>query len=157
MKAKLFLFFLLFSMGLTACSDNALMDQNVAIKNKNWPNKQQPEFTVSVKDANIPYQLYLNLRNTIGYPFSNIFILVHQQNPNKTKKIYRVGFKLANREGLWLGNGAGNIFTHQIRFLKNYHFPDTGTYIFQLEHNMRLDPLPGVNDVGLRIEPARPQ
>jgi len=154
MKDKVFLFFIICSMGLIACSDYALMDQNEAIKNKEWSGKQNPEFVVSVKDTTSPYQFYLNLRNTIEYPFSNIFVLVHQQNPDKTQKTYRIKVILANREGLWLGKSAGNLFAHQVRFLKNVHLPDTGNYTFRIEHSMRLNPLPGINDVGLRIEPA---
>jgi len=155
MKGKYFLFFIACFLGLISCSDRALMDQNKAIENKLWFNKQLPEFTVDIKDSSIPYNLYLNLRNTIDYPFSNIYVLVQQKNPDSTKKTYRVKVILANREGLWLGNSAGILFTHQVRFLKNYYFPKAGAYSFQLEQNMRLDPLPGINDVGLRLEPAK--
>jgi len=133
------------------------MDQNEAIRNKEWSSKQSPEFIVSVKDNTPPFQFYLNLRNTVEYPFSNIFVLVHQQNPDKSRKTYRIKVILANREGLWRGKSAGNIFAHQVRFLKNVHLPDTGTYTFRIEHSMRLNPLPGINDVGLRIEPVGAQ
>lgn len=155
MKAKLSLLIVLF-LSLAACTDNAIIDQNIAIKNKAWLYEQKPLFPVHITNKNIPYHLYLNLRNSIEYPFSNIFILVHQQNPNKTKTTYRVEVKLANREGLWKGKTAGSIFSHQVRFLKNYQFPDTGKYNFQLEQNMRIDGINGISDVGLRVEPATP-
>jgi len=155
MKVKYFLFFIVCFLGLISCSDHALMDQNKAIENKVWFNKQVPEFTVTIKDSSIPYNLYLNLRNTMAYPFSNIYVLVHQKNPDNTKKTYQVKLILANREGLWLGNSAGSIFNHQARFLKDFSFPHAGIYSFQLEQNMRLDPLPGIIDVGLRIEPIK--
>jgi len=153
MKAKLSLLIVLF-LGLAACSDNALIDQNIPIKNKAWLYEQKPMFPVHITNKNISYHIYLNLRNSIDYPFSNIFILIHQQNPNNTKKTYRVEVKLANTEGLWKGKSAGSIFSQQVRFLKDYHFPDTGKYTFQLEQNMRINSLEGINDVGLRIEPA---
>jgi len=153
MKARLSLLIVLL-FGLAACSDNAVIDQNIAIKNNTWLYEQKPLFSAHITNKNIPYHLYLNLRNSIDYPFSNIFVLIHQQNPSKAKITYRVEIKLANKEGLWKGKSAGSIFSHQTRFLKDYHFPDTGKYIFQLEQNMRINNLSGINDVGLRIEPA---
>jgi len=153
MKAKLSLLIVLF-FGLAACSDNAIIDQNIPIKNKAWLYEQKPLFPVHITNKDIPYHLYLNLRNSIDYPFSDIFILIHQQNPNKTKITYRIEVKLANTEGLWKGTSAGSLFSHQVRFLKDYHFPDTGKYTFQLEQNMRINSLTGINDVGLRIEPT---
>jgi gliding motility-associated lipoprotein GldH len=152
MKAKLSLWIVLL-IGLGACSDNALIDQNIPIKNKTWLYVQKPEFSVHIADNASPYHLYLNLRNSVDYPFSNIFILIHQNYPNKSKTTYRVEVKLANAEGLWKGKSAGSLFSHQVRFLKDYHFPDTGKYTFQLEQNMRINGLEGINDVGIRIEP----
>jgi len=153
MKAKLSLLIVIF-LGLGACTDNAITDQNTAIKNRTWLYEQKPLYSVHITNKDIPYHLYLNIRNSIEYPFSNIFILVHQQNPNKTKTTYRVEVKLANTEGLWKGNSAGSIFSHQVRFLKNYQFPDTGKYNFQLEQNMRINGIQGISDVGLRVDPA---
>ena len=151
MKAKLSLWIVLL-IGLAACSDHALLDQNIPIKNKTWLYEQKPEFSVHITNNVIPYHLYLNLRNSIDYPFSNIFILIHQYNPNKSKTTYRVEVKLANSEGLWKGKSAGSLISHQVRFLKDYHFPDTGKYTFQLEQNMRINGLEGITDAGLRIE-----
>ena len=156
MKARLFQWSILSIFALTACSDQTILDENSALNNKSWANKQETKFAVAIKDNSVPYHLYLNMRNSIKYPFSNISILVYQQNPSSKKHTYRVSFRVADREGLWLGKGVGNIFSHQVRFLKNYHFPDTGTYTFRIEHNMTLDPLPGVSDIGLRIQPANP-
>lgn len=153
MKAKLSLLMILF-FGLTACSDNALIDQNIPINNKAWLYEQKPLLPVHITNKDIPYHLYLNLRNSIDYPFSNIFILIHQQNPDKSRITYRVEVKLANPEGLWKGKSAGSLISQQVRFLKDYHFPDTGKYTFQLEQNMRINGLTGINDIGLRIEPA---
>ncbi|TCK83181.1 gliding motility lipoprotein GldH [Albibacterium bauzanense] len=155
MKAKLSLLIILF-FGLAACSDNALIDQNIPIKNKAWLYEQKPLFPVHITNKDTPYHLYLNLRNSIDYPFSNIFILIHQQNPDKTRITYRVEVKLANPEGLWKGKSAGSLISQQVRFLKDYHFTDTGKYTFQFEQNMRVNGLKGISDIGLRIEPATP-
>jgi len=42
-----------------------------------------------------------------------------------------------------------------VSFLTNYKFPAKGVYHFEIEQNMRDNPLREVNDVGLRVEKAR--
>ena len=37
----------------------------------------------------------------------------------------------------------------------NFKFPQTGNYTFMLEQAMRVDPLPQIMDVGIRIEKAQ--
>jgi gliding motility-associated lipoprotein GldH len=59
---------------------------------------------------------------------------------------------LANLEGEWQGTGSGNLRSHQLVLFKNYHFSQAGTYVFELEQNMRDNPLKEVSDIGLRVE-----
>ena len=154
MKGKIALFLFVCLAGLTGCTDHALLDENQPIKNSTWSNKQVREFTATVKDADIPYHVYLNIRNSMEYSFSNLSVLLRQISPDKTTKTYRVKVVMADKEGLWIGKGAGNLYAQQVRFLKNHHFPDTGVYTFRIEHNMRLDPLMGITDIGLRVAPV---
>jgi len=51
-----------------------------------------------------------------------------------------------------LGDGAGDIFDHQVLGLKNQVFPQNGTYTIKLQQYMRRDPLPGIMAVGVRVE-----
>src|SRR5690606_24005578 len=111
--------------------------------------------SVNIKDTAMPYDVYLNLRNSTQFPFSNVYVLVHMEKEGRPATTYRVGLKLADRDGLWTGKSAGNLYAHQALFLRNYHFADTGNYRFVLESNMRLSPLPGISDVGLRLSPAQ--
>ncbi len=91
---------------------------------------------------------------TADYKYSNIFILIHQTNPDKKASTIRYEFKLANADGEWLGDGSGNIYTYQVPFRTNYKFPARGTYTFEMEQNMRDNPLHEVSDVGMRVEKA---
>lgn len=157
MKGKIVLLLFVCLAGLTGCSDQALIDENQAIENSTWSNKQVREFTATVKDVRVPYHVYLNVRNSMEYSFSNLSVLFRQINPDKSTKTHRINVIMADKEGLWVGKGTGNLYAQQVQFLKNYHFPDTGTYTFQIEHNMRLDPLVGITDIGLRIAPVSPE
>jgi gliding motility-associated lipoprotein GldH len=59
---------------------------------------------------------------------------------------------LADQTGKWLGDGSGDIWDNQILFRKNFKFKRKGKYVFSLEQAMRLENLPQILDVGIRIE-----
>lgn len=139
-----------------SCTDpNAIMDKNTSIDNQNWSYLNLVKYDVNIDNENIPYNLYLNLRVTADYKYSNIFILFHQAGPGQKPKVTRYEFKLANTNGEWLGNGSGNLYNYQMLFLSSFKFPAKGTWHFSIEQNMRDNPLHEVSDVGLRIEKAQ--
>lgn len=145
---------LLMIMVTAGCSDpNAIIDQNTEIVNKNWSYQNKIAYSVKIDNAAIPYNLYLNLRVTGNYKYSNLFVLI--SNPDRKGATSRYEFKLANPDGEWLGQGSGNLYSFQMPFRKNYKFPAAGTYRLQVEQNMRDNPLHEVSDVGFRVEKAQ--
>lgn len=137
----------------TGCSDpNAIIDQNTEIANKNWSYQNKIGYDVKIDDATATYNLYLNLRVTGDYKYSNLFAMI--SDPDKKGASQRYEFRLANPDGEWLGQGSGSLFSFQIPFRKAYKFPAAGTYRIQIEQNMRDNPLHEVSDVGLRVEKA---
>ena len=147
---------LLAAMLWSGCSDsNAVLDQNTDLTNNNWAYNNKINEVVKIDDEHLAYNLYLNLRVTADYRYSNIFVLIHQTGPDHKTTTTRLEFKLANPDGEWLGDGSGNLYSFQIPFWQNYRFPTKGTYTFQIELNMRDNPLKEVSDVGLRVEKAQ--
>jgi gliding motility-associated lipoprotein GldH len=142
---------------LTGCGDkNVVIDQNVDIAAHNWTYVNKVKFDVNIEDEKVPYNLYMNLRVTSDYKYSNIFVLITQANPDKKAKVNRYELKLANKDGEWLGEGSGNLYSYQSPFRTNYKFPAKGTYHFYIEQNMRDNPLREISNVGLRVEKAEP-
>ncbi|MDB5154518.1 MAG: gldH [Mucilaginibacter sp.] len=140
---------------LSGCTDpNAIVDQNTPIDNHNWSYANRIKNPVKIDDSSIPYNLYINLRVTGEYKYSNIFVLIRRNGP-KLKGVTRYEVKLANPDGQWLGQGSGNLYSYQVPILTNFKFPEKGTYTFEIEQNMRDNPLHEVNDVGLRVEKAK--
>lgn len=135
---------------ICGCTNNgSVLDDSVALPNKVWAYNNRAGFDVKIMDAAVDYKLSLNLRVTGNYKYSNIFVLI--TDPVKKGKALRWEFKLAEPDGRWLGKGSGNLYSFQIPFRKNYRFPAAGTYHFQIEQNMRDNPLHEVSDVGLRV------
>lgn len=158
MKAARNLLLLLFPAMLFAssgCSDpNAVIDQNTAIENHNWSYTNKVKYTVKIDDPSVLYDLYVNLRITGDYKYSNIFVLIHRNGP-KLKGATRYEVKLASLDGEWLGQGSGNMYSYQVPFQTNFKFPEKGTYEYEIEQNMRDNPLREVSDVGLRVEKVK--
>lgn len=139
---------------LASCADNAITDVNMAVKGHNWSYINKIKVPVNVEDNTIAYNIYLNLRHTADYKYSNIFVRIHESGPGMKHSTTRQEFTLAEPDGEWLGKGSGNLYSYQLLYKEGYHFPAKGTYIFEVEQNMRDNPLKEVSDVGIRVERA---
>lgn len=138
------------------CTDpNAILDKNTEIANHNWSYVNRVKYDVTIDDITVPYNLYFNVRVSGSYRYSNLFALFFQTSPGKKTHTTRYEFKLANKDGEWLGSGSGNLYSYQLLLRKNYRFPAKGVYHFEIEQNMRDNPLREVVDAGLRVEKAQ--
>lgn len=137
---------------LCACDPNRVFDRNAAVDPNGWIPRDGKEFRVEITDTISIYNLYISLRHTNDYPFSNIYFFVLSRFPDG--QLYRdtVEYVLADPSGRWLGKGLGKIKDNRYPFRKGIHLPEKGTYVFRIEQAMRENYLKGVHDVGLRIE-----
>jgi gliding motility-associated lipoprotein GldH len=144
---------ILFVIGVAAsgCNTNNLVDVNVDMPKRNWSYVNTVKAVVVVKDNSKPYSVYFKLRHTADYRYSNVFVLLHIKDPLHKTQTKRYEYRLARADGQWLGSGSGNLFTYKFNLLTNYHFPEKGKYEFEIEQNMRDNPLKEVSDAGLTV------
>ena len=135
---------------LWGCHLNTIVDHMVDMQKNEWPYPQVVKANFEITDTAATYQVNLKLRINNEYRYSNLFILAHFSNPEKRKTL-RYQFKLANKEGQWLGRGSGNIYAYKIPLKTNIRYSDTGKYSISIEQNMRDNPLAGVSDVGVEV------
>lgn len=136
---------------LNSCSENSVYEKNIPIINNSWSQQQVLEFKPHISNVNQNFDVFLNLRHTSKYKFSNLSLIIQEINPSKEEKTYRLELQLANPDGRWKGIGTGNILSSQIPFLKDHHFVDTGIYTFKVKPNMNINPIPEILDIGIRI------
>lgn len=139
-------------LALSACTSPSVFDRNVEIEHQSWSNNNSKEFSVPISDTLNSYTLYVNTRHSLQYPFSDLALSIQVSHPGQQEKTYHLTLQLAESDGRWKGNGTGNIFQNQVLFLKNHHFTDTGLYTFKVKPIMTQNPLPGIVNIGLRVD-----
>lgn len=148
---------LLILITIISCDSNRLYENNISIENDIWNVNQVVEFEYNNLDTISKANLLVNVRHTSTYPFSNLWLFISTTNPNGTQQKDTLECVLSENNGKWLGDGLGDIWDIQCQF-KAIRFNKDGLYRFEIEQAMRygelakIDNLPGVMEIGLRIE-----
>jgi len=140
---------------LISCDPNRMFEKNIRIPDGIWDRNNPVRFEVVVEDTITPHNLYINVRNTGMYPVSNLYLFVTTIAPSGHTIKDTVQVILADERGKWLGTGLGDIWDNQKLYKEQVRFAQKGEYIFEYEQAMRLEKLPFILDVGLRVEKAR--
>lgn len=157
MRTKIYsLFFILFIavVSFTSCDGKRVFEKNAELPDNVWNVNNVVKFDVDITDAKTPANFYVNVRNADGFPYSNLYLYIKTKFPNGQESNDTLECVLADETGKWLGDGMGDIYDNQIAFKRNVRFPVTGKYTFEMQHGMRVENLPLIMDVGLRIEKA---
>lgn len=146
----LFLIFL----ALFACDNNRVFEKNNELANKQWLADSAQTFSFTVPDSTASYNVYYNLRNSLSYPFRNIYIKysLTDSSGNVMKTDLVNGDLFEAVSGKPLGSGLGDVFDHHFPILSDYTFPGKGPFIIELKQYMRRDTLPEIVAVGIRVE-----
>jgi gliding motility-associated lipoprotein GldH len=137
---------------LAACDEGRIFEENKRIPTDSWYYKSLVPFDVNITDTQKRYNVYVNVRISSDYKYSNLFLWVNTTNPQRKTDQRRVEIKLANEAGKWLGKGLGDLYDYQFPVFQNISFGTSGLYQFELAQNMRDDTLRHVKSVGVRVE-----
>src|ERR1043165_1079444 len=139
---------LLFACCLSSCRPSPQYQDHYNIPGAAWSSTFQPQFKFEITDTAAAYQLFLLIRHTDAYPFSNIWINMDSRGPHDTSfRKVRVEVPLAATSGRWLGRGMGEIWEQRVpinSLQMPAFFPHKGLYTVRLTLDMRRDPLPEI-------------
>ena len=138
----------------SACQDKRVYENYIDIPKHSWHKEHIAQFEVEITDSIQLHNIYVNIRNTGKYPFSNLWLFVKQTNPEGQIIEDRFECHLADETGEWFGSGFGDIFDLQLLYKPSIVFTKPGTYIIEMTHGMRTEELPGIVNVGLKLEKA---
>ncbi|MBL0341041.1 MAG: gliding motility lipoprotein GldH [Bacteroidetes bacterium] len=147
--------FIVLSLTLASCDPTRFYEENKKIPKAEWDQNSPLLFQTIIADTTIPYNVYINVRNAGNYRFSNLYLFINTVFPGGQIQRDTLECTLAAPDGLWLGEGLGDIFSNKILFKENVKFPQSGEYRFELFQAMRINPLPGIFDAGIRIEKSK--
>jgi gliding motility-associated lipoprotein GldH len=149
---KYYISILLSGVLFASCNSSVVFEENVKIPDYSWDMSNIVSLDVEISDTITSNNIYINIRNASGYPFSNLFLFLTTKTPSGQIARDTVELILADESGQWLGDGLGDIWDNRILFKPAFRFPQKGTYRFEFQQAMRMNPLPQIMDVGLRIE-----
>ena len=144
--------FLLFAILLFSCDRNRIFEENYAVDKGIWNNQNKIRFNVPITDTLIRYNVYLNVRNSMNYPYSNLYMFMDTYFPDGKIARDTIDCTLADYDGRWLGSGVGSVKFSRFLFQKGVRFHQKGKYRFELQQAMRVNDLTGIHDLGIRIE-----
>ncbi len=149
---------------VTSCDSKAVYDEYKSVPNK-WHKDSVASFTFKAPDTLENYNLYVNIRNTNDYKFSNLFLIVELNYPNGKAVKDTLEYKMAAPNGELLGTGFSDIKENKLwyrGYKSAFKFNETGYYIVNIQHAMRkngdvngVENLEGITDIGFRVEQAQ--
>jgi gliding motility-associated lipoprotein GldH len=158
MQNKLSWFFVTLLFGFTSCDSNRVFDAYKSVPNK-WHKDSIIEFNITPPDSILPYDLFVNIRNTSDYKYSNLFLIVEMNFPNGKVVNDTLEYLMTKPNGAFLGTGFSDVKENKLWYKEGVIFSETGEYKVKIQHAMRengnikgVENLEGITDVGFRIE-----
>ncbi len=136
---------------LTACTNEVAYHHYEPVAEEGWDKEDTLLFRTDTLYQTATYSVELNLRTTAEYPYKQVTLVVEETVlPNKAKRLFPVTFQIASDEGQ--RNGEKLLYYELEKQLALQHLSQGDSLQFRVYHKMRRQFLPGIKDVGLKIE-----
>ncbi|MCU0392632.1 MAG: gliding motility lipoprotein GldH [Thermoflexibacter sp.] len=142
---------------LSSCDSTRLFEEYKDLPERKWRSAEAITFNFQITDTVQSYNLYYNIRNTLSYPYYNLYItyeLLDGADKVIAQKMLQNNL-MHPQTGEPYGDGIGDLFDHRFVLLSDYKFSQSGSYKLRLRQYMRMNELPEIVAVGMRIEKAK--
>ncbi len=118
-----------------------------------WDMNNILDFDVEVADSSQLYDIKVDLRTVDYYPTNNMWLFVKTMSPSGSQRIDTMECILRDDKGFSTsGNMSfGELEDYEFTFAEAVKFHEQGVFKIQLQHGMRIEQLPFVNEVGLSV------
>jgi gliding motility-associated lipoprotein GldH len=146
-----------FLLTLAACNTSRVYEENSDFPDRVWTVENRPSFEFTIPDSTKTYNLLINVRNDLEYPYRNLYVqyTLKDSLQNTLERKLKNLMLFHPKTGKPYGDGLGDIFSHQLLLEENISFETKGPYTIQLEQFMRTDSLTNILSSGIRIEKAK--
>lgn len=99
--------FMLFALLLMAACDHDVVSEQIAeVKGEKWKASEVVKCEFDIEDVEAYYTMELEVRNTVDYPYRNLYLFVDIETPDTMKYSDTVQLFLADNAGRWYGKGS---------------------------------------------------
>jgi len=141
-----------------ACKSDIVYSEYQGLDNNKWKQDNELAFKIEMQDTVAIYNLFINLRNTKDYEYSNLYLITRMTFPDQTQVLDTLEYEMTDSDGRFLGSGFSEIKENKLFYKEKVRFQQSGSYLFQVKQAMRkhnevrgLESLKGVKDVGLSV------
>lgn len=128
------------------------MAESKDVSLEGWSSDDGLLFHWDVQDTLFRHDLLLDVRHGQSYPYSNLYVFLTYRFPNGKSRLDTVECTLADEQGDWRGSGFGDLVDQRFLLQSGIQFPLRGRYGLEVRHGMRHDPIPGLANMGVRLE-----
>jgi len=143
---------------VSACYPGRIYNEWVSMGSQMvWDMNNIIEFDPQIADTSERYNINIGLRTVDYYPNSNMWLYIRTVAPSGAERIDTMECVLRDEKGFSNSNSTnfGELEDYDFVFKSNVKFAELGQYKFFLQHGMRAEKLPYVNEVGLNIEKVK--
>lgn len=141
-----------------SCDKKRVFDEYKSVGN-GWHKDSIVSFDLPKLDPKKSFNLFVNIRDNDNYPFSNLFLIVALEEPNKKVIVDTLEYEMTNPDGTLLGEGFTDFKENKLFFKEKVTFNQNGLYKVRIKQAARqtgkiegVAMLAGISDVGFRIE-----
>ena len=151
MKLTSFLKIAVFGLFISCSDENIIFNDYVDLENTQLSFKDTIVFQTLITDTINLHNIFLQLRTSTDYKWSNMFFFSEIIFPNNKTRTDTFEVFLMDKNGNWNGDKSGIVANFNHSLYKNIKFPIKGDYKFKLIQAMRDTILKDVISVGLKI------
>lgn len=151
-KTSPIIILLCISLGFSACDESYVFSDTQSIPNAEWSYTDSLDFKVPVTDTTQLYNLYIQFDHAATFPSQNIYLKLSTKFPDGTRVSRLRSFDLYDVQGNPTGNCSGKICQARMLLQDNLYFNQIGDYTITLEQFTRINPLTGINALGIMME-----
>lgn len=151
------LFFIIAGL-LISCDKKRVFDEYQSVGTA-WNLKKEVVFELPKIDTLKKYNLFINLRANDDYKFSNLFLIVSQEQPNGLIKVDTLEYQMAEVDGTLLGDGFSDIKESKLFYKENVKFKTSENNKIHIKQAVRqtgkiegVQDLEGITEIGFRVE-----
>lgn len=136
---------------LTACADTRSYDHYEHTAVEGWERNEAVAFDVQPQWAGT-YSMQLGLRATQAYPYRNLSVVVETTVlPRKTCRRDTVNCTLNDQLGRMTGKNGVSL-SETLHAINELQLKQGDSLHVEVRHLMRRDALPGISEVGIRLD-----